>query len=437
MQKIKSKTPQFLKNWFHLFQAMLANLVWGFPSRKIKVVGITGTNGKTTTVQMLAKIFEEAEKKVALASTINFQVGEKKWVNKTKFTTLSAWSVQKFIHQAVRENCEYLFLETSSHALDQFRVWGVKYKTALITNATREHLDYHKDMERYRKAKKRLFKMTAKNRGCLIVNLDMENPIEFLDFQKATRIGYTANEEKLKLLMQDDKLQVLKAQEIDFGKMETRFQINGINFLIHFPGRYNVENALAAISVAASEGIELEIISKALDKIKGVTGRMERISAAGGVEIVIDYAVTPDSLEKLYEIIFNMKKKVDSKIIAVFGSCGDRDRGKRPIMGKIVAKTADYIILTNEDPYFEDPQRILDEIERGVLEVGGKFQKDQNFWQIMDRREAIQRALKLAKSGDIVVLTGKGAEEMMAIGSKRIPWNDRKVVLEELEKTKA
>ncbi|HBP01586.1 MAG: UDP-N-acetylmuramyl-tripeptide synthetase [Candidatus Moranbacteria bacterium GW2011_GWE1_49_15] len=455
MHYLKSLVPQWIKNIYHLFQAILANLIYGFPSKKLKVIGVTGTNGKTTTVQMIVRILEEAGKKVAMASTINFKLAEREWVNQTKYTTLSPFSTQKFIKQAVQAGCEYLVLETSSHSLHQFRVWGVAYDTAVITNVTREHLDYHKTMKKYRKAKRKLFKITAKNKGALIVNLDMENPQEFLDFD-VQKIGYSTGQSALQTSGYE--LQAIVAQDIELGSHESRFRVGEVNFLLHMPGRYNIENALAATCVALSEGISLEDASSALEEIKGVSGRMDRVPNEKGIDIVIDYAVTPDSLEKLYFIVENMRKGEDSRVIAVLGSCGERDRGKRPLMGKIVSEHADYVIITNEDPYFEDPQRIIDEVFAGVVrgadydyssalsaEDIAKLEKlkkiapkveGENCWRVMDRREAIRKALEMAKAGDIVVVTGKGAEETMAIGDQRITWNDKQVILEELEKLK-
>lgn len=453
MHYLKSLIPQSIKNIYHLFQAILANLMYGFPSKKIKVIGVTGTNGKTTTVQMVGKIFEEAGRKISLASTINFKIAEKEWVNKTKYTTLSPFATQKFIKQAVKSGCEYLILETSSHSLDQFRVWGIEYKMAVITNVTREHLDYHRTMERYRKAKKKLFEITAKNGGVLLVNMDMENPEEFLDFEVG-KVGYSAGESKLQTANYE--LQTVIAQDMELGSYESRFRVGEASFLLHMPGKYNIENALAAISIALAEGISLEKAASALEQIEGVSGRMDRVENRRGVDIVIDYAVTPDSLEKLYFILENMRKSKDSKIIAVLGSCGERDRGKRPLMGKIVSEHADLVIVTNEDPYFEDAQGIIDEVFSGVIhgadfdyssalsaqdiEKIEKFKKvapkveGENCWRILDRREAIRKALEFAKAGDIIAVTGKGAEETMAIGNQRIAWNDKQVILEELKK---
>jgi len=417
---MKKLIPQKIKNIYHLFQAILANVWCGFPSRKIKVIGITGTNGKTTTTQLIAKILEKSGAKVAMVSTINFKLDDEERVNKTKFTTLSPWKVQEFIKKAVEKKCEYLVLETSSHSLDQHRVWGVDYETAVITNVTREHLDYHKTMDIYRKAKLKLF-WQAKN---LIVNLDMEKPEEFYNFSgKKNILGYTLENKKL----ENEKIKMVQAQGIEVFPEYSKFKIDGDEFVLNLPGKFNIENALAAICVGFIYKIENEKIKTALAEVKNIPGRMEYVKNNKELNIIVDYALTPDSLEKLYALLKEVNRE-GKKIIAVFGSCGDRDRGKRPIMGEIVSKNADMVIVTNEDPYSEDPKQIIDEVFAGVTGVEGK-----NAWRILDRREAIKFALSLAEAGDFVIVTGKGAEETMMIGDKMIAWNDKKVILEELE----
>ncbi|MDD5489158.1 MAG: UDP-N-acetylmuramoyl-L-alanyl-D-glutamate--2,6-diaminopimelate ligase [Candidatus Moranbacteria bacterium] len=424
---MKKIIPQSVKNIYHLFQAVLANVWHGFPSRKLKAIGVTGTNGKTTTVQMIAKILEEAGDKVAVASTINFKIGEKEWVNDTKFTTLSSWRLQRHLSEAVKAGCSYAVLEISSHSLDQNRVWGTDFDVAAITNLTREHLDYHETMEKYAKAKEKLFAMTAKNiNGATVVNLAMEKAEDFLKYGVKDKYGYHLATRNVERITQFNTFHEIISENIELGTENTKYQIQDTSFQINLPGEFNVENALAATCVGLSQNIALPKISQALAKIKGVSGRMEHIENDRGLEIIVDFAVTPDSLEKLYNYI-NKLKKENAKIIAVFGSCGERDRGKRPIMGEIVARHADYCFVTNEDPYNEDPQKIIDEVFAGVL----KHKKEnENAWRIFDRREAIKKALQIAKSGDIVAVTGKGAEEIMVVGAKRIPWNDPRVIRE-------
>jgi UDP-N-acetylmuramoyl-L-alanyl-D-glutamate--2,6-diaminopimelate ligase len=420
MQKI---IPQKLKNFYHLAQAIGANVYYGFPAKKIKVIGVTGTNGKTTTCQMIAKILEESGKKVAMISTINFKLGKKEWVNKTKFTTVSALATQKFIAEAVREKCDYLILETSSHSLDQYRVWGIPYDIAVISNITREHLDYHKTIAEYRRAKLKLFK----NIKTAVINLDMEQPEEFLNCGAENIFGYTTQDKKENL-----KIKTLKAEKIKLKMDGSEFGIDTDNFKLNLLGLFNIENALAAICVGISEGIDFATIKSALEKITKIPGRMDAVENDLGIKIIIDYAVTPDSLEKLGALI-SEQKKAEQKLIWVLGACGERDQGKRPLMGEIVAKYADYILVTNEDPYSEDPQKIIDAVFSGVLK-NKKLVEEKNCWRVFDRKAAIKKALKLATPGDIILVTGKGAEETMAIGEKRIDWNDKNVIEEELDK---
>ncbi|MFA6159790.1 MAG: UDP-N-acetylmuramoyl-L-alanyl-D-glutamate--2,6-diaminopimelate ligase [Parcubacteria group bacterium] len=426
---MKKFIPQNIKNIYHLAQAVVANIINNFPSRKIKIVGVTGTNGKTTTVQMITKILEESGARVAMASTINFKLGEKEWVNATKFTTLSSFQVQKFIARAVKANCEYLVLETSSHSLDQFRTWGIRYDTAVITNETREHLDYHKTIEVYRQAKLKLFR-NVKN---AVVNLDMEKPETFFHFNNEKKLVYSSKYNVSSIPYKEFKnkynnLEIINAENIKLEINVSTYFIHNTLYTLNIPGLFNVENALAATCVGFVYGISDETIKNALEKIQGVPGRMEKVPNNRGVEIIIDYAVTPDSLEKLYTLIERINTK-KTKVISVLGACGERDRGKRPMMGEIVSRYADYVIVTNEDPYNEDPMQIINEVASGIK---NKIENE-NFWIIMDRRLAIKKALQIARPGDIFVITGKGAEEVMAIGKQRIPWNEKKIILEELE----
>jgi UDP-N-acetylmuramoyl-L-alanyl-D-glutamate--2,6-diaminopimelate ligase len=428
MHYIKKLFPQSIKNIFHLFQAILANVIFGFPSKKIKVIGVTGTDGKTTTVQMITKILEEAGKKVAMASTINFVINGVEEKNLTHFTTESAFAVQKFIKKAVESGSEYLVLETSSHSLDQYRVWGVDFKTAVITNITREHLDYHGTMEKYREAKRKLFvKVIGHQSSVIIVNAEMDKPEEFLHYDAIKKFVYSVKNTRLPLI--DDKLQYVFAENVELGINFSKYKIQNTEYILNIPGSFNIENALAATCVGLSEEIKPETIKEALGKIKGVAGRMEAIENDLGLHIFVDFALTPNALERLYSNLFQTKE-ANAKIIALFGSCGDRDRGKRPIMGDVVSRYADKIILTNDEPYHEDPRQIINEIAVGVK---NKIENE-SLWIIEDRREAIKKALGIAKAGDIVVLTGMGNFESMVVGDKKIPWNDRQVVLEELQK---
>lgn len=422
---------RWIKNKYHLIRSFFAAIYFKFPSKKIKVIGVTGTNGKTTTIQMIGKILEEDGHRIAMASTINFKFAKKEWVNETKFTTLSAWEVQKFIKRAVEERCEYLVLEVSSHALDQSRLWGVYFDVAVVTNVTREHLDYHISMDRYRDAKAKLFKKLKKN-GFGVVNLDMEAPERFIGISEKKNnrvIGFTTDKDKWENYKKDGTLMTVLGERITSSIRGSYFTVRGERFHLNLPGVFNIENALAALCVGSLQGARLSISRKALEKIENVSGRMDYIENNKGFSVMVDYALTPDSMEKIGHLLRRAQSNHEfGKIIWVFGSCGERDRGKRPIMGKIVAKYSNFAVVTNEDPYGEDPKRIIDEVFAGVLEGGMKEDKD--CWRILQRREGIKKALELANEGDLVLVTGKGAEETMAVGNERVPWNDKRVIKE-------
>jgi len=423
---------QKIKNVYHLFCSIGAAFWFGFPARKLKVIGVTGTNGKTTTVQLIGRILEMAGNKVAVSSTINFKLGNDERINTTKFTTLSGPAVQRFLFQAVKAQCQYAVLEVSSHALDQSRLWGIDFEVAVITNLTPEHLDYHQTMEEYLKAKLKLFKKAK----VAVVNLEMEGAEKFLDCDVEERWGYAVGKD-LNLKFQIPNLKFIKAEELEQGKDFSKFKVGGIQFNLKLLGRFNVENALAAICVGRSQDIDWAVINKALSEVEKVSGRLDRVENELNLNILIDYAVTPDSMKKVGELILSMKKPSE-KIIWVFGACGRRDQGKRPLMGQAVATVADFAIVTNEDPYDENPREIIDQVFEGL--VNGKISTNEfqitkekiegkNCWRILDRKKAIEKAINLAQAGDWILITGKGAEETMAISkTKRIDWNDRQVV---------
>jgi UDP-N-acetylmuramyl-tripeptide synthetase len=419
---------QKIKNIYHWAEAFSANLYFGFPSKKIYIIAVTGTNGKTTTVQMIAKILEKAGYKAAASSTINFKLGDEEWVNKTKFTTRSAWRVQEFIKNAVDEKCDYLVLEVSSHSLDQNRIWGTCINEAVITNITREHLDYHYTMDKYAEAKAKLFKMAAKNKGTAVLNNNLHSLDKFIFKGITEYFIYGLKKKELPGFARKGFFAgKFLPEKIKLRKDGSEFILEGKKFKLNLPGEVNVENALAAIAAGRSRGVDWQIIAEALSGIDSVPGRMERIENRKGLDIIIDYALTPDSMEKLGKSLKESKNR--GRIIWVFGSCGDRDRGKRPIMGKIASQYADIIILTNEDPYNEDPERIVKEIESGIKNK----EKGESLKIIMDRKKAIGEAINLAKKDDTILVTGKGAEENMMVKGKKMPWSDRKAIEEGLE----
>lgn len=426
---IKSVFKQFLSrntiNYLHLVRAISAALFYRFPARGMTVIGVTGTNGKTTTCNLIAAIFEAAGEKVALATTIQFRINDQEWPNTSKMTTLSPWQLNSFLAKARKAKCTILVLETTSHALTQHRTWGIPYHTAAVTNLTHDHLDYHESFATYKTTKGRLF--TLAKHG--VINKDDPSVDYFKQLTHNRAISYgLANSADI------------MAKKIIFDVDKTSFAAvtpaGQITIDLALPGQFNIYNALAAIAVGVQHHLPLATIKKGLESIKLIRGRMEKIDCGQPFTVIIDYAHTPDAFSQIYATI---KPIANGRICHVFGATGDRDKTKRPILGEIAAKNADFLFITDEDPYTEDPMKIIDTVASGVRKVREvkkvkESQKTETWWKILDRREAIRKALTLAKPKDIVLITGKGAEEAMVIGATHVPWSDRQAVEEELAK---
>lgn len=394
---IKKFIPTFLLNWYHFGLAFLGAVIYGFPCKKLKVIGITGTNGKSTVVELITKIFEEARINVASQSSIRFKIKNKQWPNAYKMTMPGRFFIQKFLKQAVNAGCQYAVLEVTSEGIKQYRHKFIDFEAAVFTNLTPEHIEAHGGFENYKAAKGKLF---AAVKNIHIINIDDKNADYFLRFPARKKYTYGLNQ----------------------GDINTQ----NTNFKLKLIGNFNVYNALAAIGVGLSQGVKLKICERAVEKIEGVPGRME-LAISEPFKVFIDYAFTPNALEKVYQTIKNNFNP--PKLICVLGACGGgRDKWKRPVLGEIAAKYCDNIIITNEDPYDENPLKIIEEVAK---RTNGKAKK------ILDRREAISEALKMAQKNDVVIITGKGCEPWICVkGGKKIPWDEKKVVEEELEKVK-
>jgi UDP-N-acetylmuramoyl-L-alanyl-D-glutamate--2,6-diaminopimelate ligase len=394
---LKKFLPSFVLSFYHFILAFLGALIYGFPSKKLILIGVTGTNGKTTTTEMIASIFEKAGKKIALLNSIKFKIGEKEEINKLRMTMPGRFFIQRFLKKAVKEGCEFAILEVTSEGIKQHRHRFLDFKVAVFTNLAPEHIEAHGSFEKYREAKGKLFQATKEIH---VINVEDKNSDYFLKFPAKRKITYG-----------------LKKGEVNLENTKVKLKI---------PGEFNIYNALAAISVAISQGIDKDFAIKVLEEFKGVPGRMEEVISKP-FKVIVDYAFTPNALEKVYQTLTsNIEPRTSNKLICVLGSCGGgRDKWKRPVLGELAANYCDEVIVTNEDPYDEDPWRIIEQVASGTK---GKARK------ILDRREAIRTALKLAKEGDVVVITGKGCEPSIVIKGKKIPWDDRKVVREEFQK---
>jgi UDP-N-acetylmuramoyl-L-alanyl-D-glutamate--2,6-diaminopimelate ligase len=394
---LKKFLPNFVLSFYHFILAFLGALIYGFPSKKLILIGVTGTNGKTTTTEMIASIFEKAGKKIALLNSIRFKIGEKEEINKLRMTMPGRFFIQRFLKKAVKEGCQFTILEVTSEGIKQHRHRFLDFKVAVFTNLAPEHIEAHGSFEKYREAKGKFFQATKEIH---VINVEDKNSDYFLKFPAKRKITYG-----------------LKTGDINLENTKLKLKI---------PGEFNIYNALAAISVAISQGIDKDFAIKVLEEFKGVPGRMEEVISKP-FKVIVDYAFTPNALERVYQTLKNSKFQIpNSKMICVLGACGGgRDKWKRPVLGELAAKYCDEVIVTNEDPYDEDPWQIIEQVASGTK---GKARK------ILDRREAIRTALKLAKEGDIVVITGKGCEPSIVIKGKKIPWDDRKVVREEFQK---
>jgi len=423
--------PSFIL-WTHYVRGWIAAAIYGYPGKKLKIIGVTGTKGKTTTCNMIARILERANYRVGLASTINFKVDREEWVNKTKMTTVSPFALQKFLKQCLDAGCHWVVLETSSHAIHQYRNFGIDYHVAILTNITHDHLDYHKTTEEYRDAKARLF-TTGKTIN--ILNGDDKSIEHFIKLPAKDIVVYgTESPENGRVGGRPDilgKKIILEPTGSMFTVVTPNSQI-AIN--LRLPGKFNIYNTLAALSVAYILKVHLDVAKQALEAIDNIPGRMEKVELGQSFTVIVDYAHTPDSLEKVYQTLSASRR---ARIISVLGACGDRDRSKRPIMGALAGKFADVVIITDEDPYTEDPEQILEEVASGVprgMDPKSPKIEGKNFFVIPDRKEAIAHAINMAYKDDIVLLTGKGAEECMVVGHEKVPFSDKKVAKEALLK---
>ena len=399
---IPAKIFKFFQPFYHWALAWCAAFVYFFPARKLKVIGVTGTNGKSTVVHLISEILEEAGEKVASVSSLRFRLNKSEKKNTLKMTMPGRFRLQKFLRSAVRAGCKYAVVEVTSEGIKQYRHIGINFYMAVLTNVTPEHIESHGSFEAYRAAKAELFRKAP------IHILNGEDPsIEYF-------------------------LKIFGREKVVYTKKDLPAEIS-----LKLIGDFNRENAVAAYHVAKFLGVESEIIKNVLERIKEVPGRLEFVQREP-FSVVVDYAHTPDALRKVYETLRLSLPTlgVGRKLICVLGAAGGgRDKWKRPEFGKIAAEFCDEIILTNEDPYDEDPVKILEGVKRGFLRDLNHKPPTTNYKLILDRREAIREALKSAHQDDVVIITGKGAEPwIMGPDGTKTPWDDRVVVREELAK---
>ena len=444
---IKKLTPDFAFNFYHYLMAKFAELIYLFPSNKMIIVGVTGTKGKTTTSNMIASVIEADGNLVGLATTANFRIGKKEWLNDHKMTMLGRFKLQKFLSRCQKAGCTHVVVETSSEGIKQYRHVGINYDLVVFTNLSPEHIEAHGGFENYKNAKNELFKfLTTKKTKTLnnkkipktiIVNADDKLAGFFLENKADKKFKYGFEELSCDVTdsIGDSIEECIIPHNIEVTSKGTSFAYLDEKFTLSFLGKFNVYNLVAALTVGIALGIPLEKIKQGLEKIKAVPGRMEFIeeAKAKGFTVVVDYAYEPKSVENVYKVLQDFKNE-DTKIIAVTGSCGGgRDKARRPKLGRLANRYADFVVVTDEDPYDEKPETIIDEVLAGVLEDSNR-KLNENVFKVLERREGIKKALQLATPGDIVVLLAKGSEQCIAgPNGKKIPWDERTVARELLK----
>ncbi|MDQ3349986.1 MAG: UDP-N-acetylmuramoyl-L-alanyl-D-glutamate--2,6-diaminopimelate ligase [Acidobacteriota bacterium] len=400
--------------------ALLADVFYGHPSRRIPVIGVTGTNGKTTTAYLLASILDAAGAKAGLLGTVTYRLGGEE--REASRTTPEAPDVEQLLDEMIRQGCKSAVMEVSSHALALKRVDGMRFAAGVFTNLTRDHLDFHEDMETYFQAKRRLFELLPEGAPG-IINLDDPRGPMLVD---VTHEVVT--------------FAIGRGADVTPGSLA--FTLGGLTFDVRTPrgtvrvesrlvGRPNVSNILAAAATAIAIDLPLEAIAEGVRALPGVPGRFEVVSApADEVTVVGDYAHTDDALRNLLETARPLAPK---RLVTVFGCGGDRDTTKRPLMGMVAARLSDVVVITSDNPRSEDPQRIIDEIKRGIP-AGGQGVRAPDVQAIVDRREAIERAVEQAEAGDVVLIVGKGHEKYQQIGDRVLPFDDGEIARQGLER---
>lgn len=427
-ETIKKIIPASWLSFYHKTMAILAAIYFRHPSEKMVVIGVTGTKGKSTTVNLIWHVLHEAGYKAGLTATTNFRIHDKEWVNEKKMTMVGRFQLQKLLADMVKEECRYAIVETSSEGIKQWRHYGINYDIAIFLNLSPEHIESHGGYDNYKKAKGELFKSLALSKK-VIVGKEIKKIIitNFDDKEAGYFLGFPADE---KITYGTRKNSDINATEIKNSEQGISCKINEeTDFTLKQIGAFNIYNALPAIAVGTCLGFSLSDMSKYLKKFKGMPGRMELINEGQPYKVVVDYAYEPKCLELVLKTIQDLyiDKELNNKIIAVSGPTGGgRDRWRRPVMGEILSKYCAYAVITTDDPYDDDPSQIADEMIKGIKKI--------EYFKIIDRREAIKKAFSLAKRNDVVLLAGKGSDPVMAVArGKKIVWDDRNVARELLK----
>ena len=458
---IPTKIFKTISPAYHYVLSYAAALFFGFPSRKMIIIGVTGTAGKTSSSYLIARTLSGAGYKTGLTSTSVFSDGEREWLNDKKMTMPGRFFIQKMLKKMKNNGCVYAVIETTSEGIKQFRHRFINYDVVLFTGLYPEHIESHGSFEKYKEEKGKLFNHLKKCKykyvnddkkvvrpksqltkidlskisKTIIVNGDDKHAEYFLNFFSDSKVVNSLNENfdlesliaeiKSEYLVKD--ISLVLGKNVIPGASGTSLTINDDKIDLKILGEFNAKNAINAFSVALNQGIEKDKIKEGLESVKSLAGKLEIIDVGQNYGAIVDYSFEPKALENLYEVIKLIPHK---RLIHLLGSTGGgRDRARRPILGSLAGKEADYVVVSNEDPYDEDPAQIINQVARGA-EAEGKI-LGQNLFKILDRKEGMKKAIDLAKEGDLILFTGKGAEQFICLEKgKKMPWNEVEIVKE-------
>ncbi len=415
---LRGLMPEWVLSVYHYLLALAAAIRYGFPSRRIVVIGVTGTKGKTSTANFIWSALSAGGMQTGIITTANIRIGEREILNAYHMTMPSPFTIQRLLREMVDAGCTHCVIETTSEGLKQHRNVGIQYDIGVFTNLFPEHLPSHGgSFEKYKETKGKMFSLVK----TIIANAESEHASYFLNFPADRKITFAVG-----------KKADYTAEDVRSSESGVTFKVGSSEFMLTIPGAFNVANALPAIIISRLMNIDDASIARGLASLSVIAGRMERIDEGQHFTVFVDYAHEGESMRNVLETADAMRG-ANSKVIVLLGAeGGGRDKGKRAAMGKLCGTMADYVVVSNVDPYDDDPQEILEDIARATEQAGKK--RDANLFVIEDRRAGINKALSLASAGDIVLITGKGAEQSMVVGGRHFPWDDRMVVREELGK---
>ncbi len=426
---LKKCIPEFVFSFYYFLWAYIGTLVYRFPSKEMIIIGITGTKGKTSTSNLIWSVLQHSGIKTGMISTANIRIGDEEIPNTFHMSMPGRFFIQKTLRQMVKRGCKVAIVETTSQGIMQFRHIGIAYDVAIFTNLSPEHIEAHGGYENYKKAKGKLFEVLSKSKTkffnqkefskTILANVDSKDAEYFLEFPATKKQTFS-------LSAPSD----FRATHIQLSDTGSTFEVQNHTFALDLPGNFNIYNAIPAIVVGEMFDLSLDIISTNLQKLHSIPGRMEEIKNEKGFRVFVDYAHEPAGLQAVIETANQMKSGEGRSLVLLGCAGGGRDKDRRGIMGSTAGRYADIVVVSDDEPYEEDPQDILNAIKKGAEESGKK--EHENLFVIGDRREGIKKMLSLAKAGDILVFTGMGHQIVRVVGKETIPWVEKEIIQEEL-----